>query len=246
MIGPPSSGVVHVTVVIGDIVIGSIQRKNGPLDDGIAGIEQWIQHHAHDRRKGIEGLGFLAGQLKAHLGTIGESGDEGPLRIEIVKTLQMDRQSREEAIIVDVELWMEVVVDIPEPIVGLVTCTIRTDHDEAPLVGQLDPAVVADHVVVVSAVSVKHYHHRRFIGNIIRDMNPILTIETVMDKGDVLSIGCHRKKQRQDDREFDSHLHKVSEIRSHSIGIMNVMAKPLTNPHICSHMTIKPLYLNSD
>ena len=89
MVGAPTAGIVHVAVEERDVVIRSIQRENGSLDGGIARIEERIQHHAHDRREGMERLGLLAGQLEAHLGTVGEPRDEGSLRIEAMQSLKM-------------------------------------------------------------------------------------------------------------------------------------------------------------
>ena len=125
---------------------------------------------------------------EAHLRSIRESGDEGARGIETVKVLEMNREARQETVVIDIETLMKIVVDVPETIVELVPGSVGEHDHEPSLVGELGPAVVVSHLVVVAAVPVQHHDHWGVRRHVLGNEYPVLAGETVMLEVDVLSL----------------------------------------------------------
>ena len=96
-------------------------------------------------------------------------------------------QSDHKAIVVNIELRMKVIIDIPEPAPKLIKRTVGTGDHKSTLVGKFNPAVVGNHVVVVAGVSMQRNDQRRIGLNIVGDMNAILPVQSIVLKRNVLA-----------------------------------------------------------
>ena len=157
-------------------------------------LEQRVQHHSHDGGKGGKSFRLTAGNGSTSP-TIGKSSDKGSCWIQAVQILQMLRQSNHKAFVVNIELRVKIVINIPKPVSKLIKRAVGTGDCEPAFIGKFDPAVVGNHVAVVAGVAVQSNDQRKDGLNILGNMNAILPAQPIVLKRDVLPVSTQGQKK---------------------------------------------------
>ena len=120
-----------------------------------------------------------------------------------MQVLQVCGQSNHKSVVVNIELGMKVIIDIPEPVPKLIKRTVGTSDHKPTLIGKFHPPVVGNHVVVVAGVPVQGNDQRGIRLNVLGNMNAILPVQPIVLKRDVLAVRSHGEKK--DDGNRGSH-----------------------------------------
>ena len=116
-------------------------------------------------------------------------------------------QSNHKSIVVDIELRMKVVIDIPEPVPKLIKCAVGTSDHKPSLISKFHPPVIGNHVVVVAGVAVQCNDQRGIRLSVLGNMNAILPVQSIVLKRDVLPVST--QGQKKDGRNRSSHTGKI-------------------------------------
>ena len=106
--------------------------------------------------------------------------------------LQMKCEFPQEAVVIDIDALMKVVRDILEALVVLISSPVWKRDDEAFLIGKLGPSVIVLHVIVAAAVPMEHENQCSRIRDLRRNVNSILSRQTIVGEVDLLRIDGHR------------------------------------------------------
>ena len=113
-------------------------------------------------------------------------------------------QSDQKTVVVNIELGMKVVIDIPEPVPKLIKSPVGTSNHKPTLIGKFHPPVVGNQVIVVAGVAVEGNDQRCVGLNVVGNMNSILPAQPIVLERDVLTKSS--RGQKKDDGNRGSHV----------------------------------------
>src|SRR3989339_1577992 len=94
-----------------------------------------VNHGTGYGRNGCNLICYLAGQPEGHLGSVGDAGDIDPFAVNTKFLIQLVNQCRDKSDIVN-PLFMGAGDGLGPAVIPVFLYAVRTDHDEAILVGQ--------------------------------------------------------------------------------------------------------------